>query len=461
MKSLPLKYRPQQIEDLIGQQFITTTLKNALTAEKIAPAYLFAGPRGTGKTSTARILAKSLNCLSVEQPTVEPCGKCSSCKSIERSNSIDVTEIDAASHNGVDHARELVELSHLAPSQVRYKMFLIDECHCLTSAAQNALLKLIEEPPARTVFILCTTELHKVLPTIVSRCQLFNFKSLSQAAVAEHLNYIVTTEKIDITPEAIDAIAKFSLGSLRDSLQLLSQLQVLQQQITLNVVVEAVGGISPQELWKLMVNLVKEDVLNVLVVARNLIQTGKSSESILRDLLNAHRDLLLMETTSEDCRALLSSNLEYHKLRQLANKIDRHSIERNLEQLQKREQQLRFSVNNAVWLETCLLNMMNATCIKETEDSHTERQSQVKTAKSTVSLGELWTRIVNSTKSSNQKMLSHASLIGFDRELNFAVLAVEPKYVSKFQKNATHLSRIISHSLKQQHPIKVIIEEKQ
>ena len=459
MKSLPLKYRPQQIEDLIGQEFITTTLKNALTTNRIAPAYLFAGSRGTGKTSTARIMAKSLNCLSVEQPTVEPCGECSSCRSIERSNSIDVTEIDAASHNGVDNARELVELSHLAPSQVRYKIFIIDEAHGLTNAAQNALLKLIEEPPARTIFILCTTELHKVLPTIVSRCQLFNFKSLSQTAVVKHLDRIATTEKINITAEAIDAIAKSSLGSLRDSLQLLSQLQVLQQQITLDVVVEAVGGISPQELWKLIVNLVKEDVLNVLLIARNLIQTGKSPESILKDLLNTHRDLLLIKATQKDCKSLILSNLEYAKLRQLASKINRHDIERNLKQLQKREQQLRFSINNAVWLETCLLNMMVATRAKD--DSHANRQSQAKTAKSTVSLGELWTRIVNSTKSSNQKMLSHANLIGFDRELNFAVLAVEPKYVAKFQNHTTCLSRIISQSLKQQQPIKIIIEEKQ
>ncbi|WP_019505852.1 DNA polymerase III subunit gamma/tau [Pleurocapsa sp. PCC 7319] len=459
MKSLPLKYRPQQIENLIGQEFITTTLKNALTTNRIAPAYLFAGPRGTGKTSTARILAKSLNCLSVEQPTVEPCGECSSCRSIERSNSIDVTEIDAASHNGVDNARELVELSHLAPSQVRYKIFIIDEAHGLTNAAQNALLKLIEEPPAKTIFILCTTELHKVLPTIVSRCQLFNFKSLSQTAVVKHLDRIATTEKIDITAEAIDAIAKSSLGSLRDSLQLLSQLQVLQQQITLDVVVEAVGGISPQELWKLMVNLVKEDVLNVLLIARNLIQTGKSPELILKDLLNAHRDLLLIKATQKDCKSLILSNLEYAKLRQLANKADRHGIERYLEQLQKREQQLRFSINNAVWLETCLLNMMDATRAKD--DSHADRQSQAKTAKSTVSLGELWAKIVKSTKSSNQKMLSHANLIGFDRELNFAVLAVEPKYVAKFQNHTNCLSRIISQSLKQQQPIKIIIEEKQ
>lgn len=454
MKSLPLKYRPQQLEDLIGQEFIKTTLKNALSAKKIAPAYLFAGPLGTGKTSTARILAKSLNCLAVKQPTVEPCGECSSCRSIERSNAIDVTEIDAASHNGVDNARELIELSHLAPAQVRYKMFLIDEAHGLTTAAQNALLKLLEEPPARTIFILCTTELHKVLPTIVSRCQLFNFKSLSQTAVVEYLSQIATTE-------AIAAISKSGLGSLRDSLQLLSQLQVLQQQITLDTVIEAVGGINSQQMWKLMTNLVKEDVLNVLLIARNLIQMGKSPQLILQDLLNCHRDLLLVKATQQDGKDLLSSNLEYGKLYQLASKMTWHHIERNLEQLQKREQQLRFSINNAVWLETCLLNMMDSTSINETQTLENNRQHRTKTHKSTANLGELWAKIVNSTKSSNQKMLSHASLIGLDRELNFAVLAVESKYVAKFQKNVTHLSRIITHCLKQQQPIEVIIEEQQ
>ncbi len=461
MKSLPLKYRPQQIEDLIGQEFIKTTLKNALITNRIAPAYLFAGPRGTGKTSTARILAKSLNCLAVKQPTVEPCGECSSCRSIERSNAIDVTEIDAASHNGVDNARELIELSHLAPAQVRYKVFIIDEAHGLTTAAQNALLKLLEEPPARTIFILCTTELHKVLPTIVSRCQLFNFKSLSQTAVVEYLSQITATEEIDITPEAIAAISKSGLGSLRDSLQLLSQLQVLQQQITLDTVIEAVGGISSHQMWKLMTNLVKEDVLNVLLIARNLIQMGKSPQLILQDLLTCHRDLLLVKATQKDGKNLLSSNLEYSKLHQLANKMSWHRIERNLEQLQKREQQLRFSINNAVWLETCLLNVMDSTSINETQTLENNRQHQTKPHKSTANLGDLWAKIVKSTKSSNQKMLSHASLIGLDRELNFAVLAVEPKYVAKFQNNVTHLSRIISHCLKQQQPIEVIIEEQQ
>ena len=192
-----------------------------------------------------------------------------------------------------------------------------------------------------------------------------------------------------------------------------------------------------------------------------MIQTGKSPELILKDLLNAHRDLLLIKATLKDCKSLLSGHLEYDKLRQLANKVDVHSIQRNLEQLQKREQQLRFSINNAVWLETCLLNMMDATCIKEIKNCSGNRQHQTKATKSKISLGELWAKIIKSTKLSNQKMLSHASLIGFDRELNFAVLAVEPRYINKFQKNTTHLSRIISQCLKQQQSIKVIIEEKQ
>ena len=470
MKSLPLKYRPQQLEDLVGQEFIKTTLKNALTAKRIAPAYLFAGPRGTGKTSTARIMAKSLNCLTFDQPTIEPCGECSSCRSIERSNAIDVTEIDAASHNGVDNARELIELSHLAPAQLRDKVFIIDEAHGLTSAAQNALLKLLEEPPARTIFILCTTELHKVLPTIVSRCQLFNFKSLSQTTVVDYLSQIADSEEIDLTFEALTAISKSGLGSLRDSLQLLSQLQLLQQQITLETVIEAVGGISPQEIWQLMVNLVKEDVLSLLQTGRSLLQTGKSPQLILKDLLNCHRDLLLVKATQENCGSLLTSNLEYGKLCQLAQKISWHRINRNLEQLEKREHQLRFSINSAVWLETCLLNMMDA--IGETQNSkdnpsprnqqsnsQNTQTSTIKAQKTSLNLSQLWTKIIKSSKSSQQKILSHANLIGLDRGLNLAVLAVEAEYVAKFQKNTTTLSRIITQCLKQQQPIEIIIEE--
>lgn len=457
MKSLPLKYRPQQLSDLVGQEFIKKTLENALTAKLIAPAYLFAGPRGTGKTSTARILAKSLNCLAKSEPTTKPCGECSSCRSIECSNAIDVTEIDAASHNGIDHARELVELSHLTPAQVRYKVFIIDECHGLTTAAQNALLKLLEEPPARTIFILCTTELHKVLPTITSRCQLFNFKSLSLNTVVERLREIAATEKIDINPQAQKAIAKFSLGSLRDSLQLLSQLRLLEQKITPERVIEAVGGISPQDLWQLMVSLAREEVLQALEMARKLTQAGKSPQLILTDLLNCYRDLLLFKATQGNCQSLLASNLAY-----LAPKMDFDRINSNLEQLQQKENQLRFSTNNAVWLETCLLNMMSSTSVVAIKPNTNHHKSAIKPEKRALNqnLRTVWAKIVASTKPTNRGLLSRASLIGLDRERKFAVLAVESEYVTKFRQNANTLSRIITQGLNQQQPIDVVIEEK-
>ncbi len=177
--ALHLKYRPQTLAELVGQNYIQIALNNAVKNQQIAPAYLFTGVRGTGKTSTARILAKSLNCQKNPHPTTTPCGKCASCRSIAQSTHLDVTEIDAASHNGVDDARELIQLCNFAPTQSRYRIFIVDECHQLTTASQNCLLKAIEEPPSHVVFILCTTELHKVLPTIISRCQTFNFKALS------------------------------------------------------------------------------------------------------------------------------------------------------------------------------------------------------------------------------------------------------------------------------------------
>src|SRR6476619_295851 len=203
--ALHQKYRPKILAELVGQPYVPTALTNDIDRMHIAKAYLIAGSRGTGKTSTARIFAKSLNCLSFDGPTDEPCGTCQSCRSIETSNSLDVSEIDAASNNGVDDARALVERSSLAPVQGRYRIFLIDESHMLTQQSQNALLKCIEEPPPHVVFILCTTEVHKVLPTIVSRCQVFHFRALSIQTIAQHLQEVANAEVIAINDDALMA----------------------------------------------------------------------------------------------------------------------------------------------------------------------------------------------------------------------------------------------------------------
>ncbi len=216
------KYRPQTFDDLVGQAHVTRTLKNAVEQNRLAHAYLFVGPRGIGKTSTARILAKALNC--VNGPTVTPCGVCDSCKEITGGNSLDVLEIDGASNNGVEQVRELRDNVRYAPSKGHFKIYIIDEVHMLTSAAFNALLKTLEEPPPHVKFIFATTEPQKVLPTILSRCQRFDLHRIPANLIAEHLQFIADKEKITLEPAAAHAIAKGADGGLRDAESMLDQL---------------------------------------------------------------------------------------------------------------------------------------------------------------------------------------------------------------------------------------------
>lgn len=206
------KYRPQRFDQLVGQEAIAATLGNALRTGRIAPAYLFCGPRGTGKTSSARILARSLNCIGSDGPTPEPCGVCELCTSIAAGNALDVIEIDAASNTGVDNIRELIERSRFAPVQARWKVYVVDECHMLSTAAFNALLKTLEEPPPRVVFVLATTDPQRVLATILSRCQRFDFRRIPLQALEQHLSWIAEQEQIGITPEALHVVAQRAQG---------------------------------------------------------------------------------------------------------------------------------------------------------------------------------------------------------------------------------------------------------
>ena len=314
-------------------------------------------PRGTGKTSTARILAKSLNCLNSKKPTATPCGECSSCKTIDSCSSLDVTEIDAASHNGVDDARELIQHSNFAPAMSSYRIWILDECHQLSTSAQNALLKCLEEPPAHVVFILCTTEAHKVLPTIISRCQTFNFRALSVDAIVGQLHKISSAESIAIASEAMRAIARTCDGGLRDALQLPSQLSLLNSEITLTQVAEVSGSISEQDSIALLKAIHSGDTLSVLQSSRTLIDSGKTPKLILSSLLAAMRDLLIVKSTRH-CQNLIAGPVGYSQLRSLALHLDFETIDAACTQLQKSEFQLRTSTNAATWLEVCLLNLM-------------------------------------------------------------------------------------------------------
>lgn len=495
MQPLHLKYRPQNLEQLVGQEPIKKALSNAIARNRIVQAYLFAGPKGTGKTSTARILAKSLNCTEAKEPTIAPCGKCSSCRTIELGSSLDVSEIDAASHNGVDYARELVERSHLAPAVGRYRIFIIDECHMLSNSAQNALLKCIEEPPARTIFILATTELHKVLPTIASRCQVFNFQRISQTAIARYLKTITDPEKISIDPEAIALIAKTAKGSLRDSLQLLSQLALLDETISCDRLLEIAGQCTGSELSELLLVLASGNPFAILQQSRSLLESGKTPELILDNIICAFRDLLVVKQFIKaegrwqkaegnlEAFAHTSSVIGHQNLLEIAQQWQLKDIQQAFDQLQTSGQQLRHNPNADTWLEVCLLNLRQEAggrrqkteskavpqrChgiqVDSTKEQSNADASQIegssedsgtKINASTVpeqskpfaichlasALTETWNQIINSTSAKNQKFLSVAQLDSLDSENQKAVLRVPASDGDKFNKHKEAIAR--------------------
>ena len=436
--ALHLAYRPQTLKDLVGQPTIQQTLSNAITQQRIAPAYLFTGPRGTGKTSTARIFAKSLNCLSKEHPILQPCGQCQSCRSIEVSNSLDVTEIDAASHNGVDDARELTQRVHLSPVLGRYRIVIVDECHQLTNQAQNALLKCIEEPPNHVVFILCTTEAHKVLPTIASRCQRFEFRALAVKTIVEHLRSIADIEAIAIQEQALLEIARLCDGGLRDALQLLAQVRLLSDEVTASQVIELAGGIAEDDLLALLQAISASDTLRLLQTARQLIDAGKSPKLILSSLLQTYRDLLIMQAAPNQ-RHLLTSSVSSNQLQAIAQEWSYETIQAGLSQLHTSEGQLRFSVNAQVWLEVCLLNLLPKQAHKSTPP--TPKTLTQSNGNGRISPELLWQEVIDAAPDNAKRLLNKAKLQSFSG--THAVFAVEERYLEKFEANAPQITRLI------------------
>ncbi len=365
------KYRPLNLDELVGQEFISITLKQALISQKIAPAYLFNGPRGTGKTSSARIFAKSLNCLSSEQPTPNPCGTCELCIQIAEGNALDIIEIDAASNTGVENIREIIDRARFAPTQARWKVYVIDECHMLSTAASNALLKTIEEPPKRVVFILATTNPERVISTIQSRCQKFDFKRISSNTIFHNLSTIANKESIKFEDQALKLIAKRSNGGMRDAQSFLDQLSLLPNGVTTKNVQNLLGEVSENDLTDLINALINNDPESLLISCNNLYDAGNEPNEILVGLLNITRDLLL-KTLNNNYSEIYYTSIEFqNELNKFSYKISKNRIIEWHNKLKNVDYQIKTSDNPRLWLEIHLTSLLeeniNRTIINKKE----------------------------------------------------------------------------------------------
>ena len=348
------KYRPQTFDDVIGQQVIIKTLKNSIINNKISHAYLFTGPRGCGKTTIAKILAQTINCQNLQGS--EQCGECVFCTQLKEKKAIDIIEIDAASNNGVDEIREINNKVNLVPAVGKYKVYIIDEVHMLTIGAFNALLKTLEEPPSHVVFILATTEPHKIPVTILSRCQRYDFKKISEKEIANRIKYIVEQEQIEIDETAIFEISRLGDGSLRDAISILDQVNAYaDNKITIQDIHDVNGTLPQIEINSLIQNIIKHNANEVFNQLDSYITSGKNISKILDEIILYFRNILIFKNANEYFK---NNNID-NIYSEIANEISNEKLDKFIEILLDTVYKIKKTNNTKLLVEICLIKLMD------------------------------------------------------------------------------------------------------
>ncbi|OXU15102.1 DNA polymerase III subunit gamma/tau [Sedimentisphaera salicampi] len=355
---LARRYRSQRFEDIAGQDAISHTIKNAILSERVAHAYLFCGTRGVGKTTMARVLAKALNCQSVDAPTTEPCCKCESCVAINTGDDIDVIEIDGASNNGVENIRDLRQNAMYRPARGRYKIYIIDEIHMLSTGAFNALLKILEEPPAHVKFIFATTEPNKVLPTIQSRCQRFDFRSIDPQTIQQQVKKVLEAEGIGCEDDFAVALSRLANGSMRDALSLLDQvLSTGEKNLTLEVLENTLGEPGRAEISRMTELMGDSDAPEVLKVCDELLKKGMSPEQVTDSLIDSFRDLMITASAGAKNSLIVQTAAEAEQTVRIAAKFDIASLVYAVTTLERMRGAVKKSDNPRAILEAALIRL--------------------------------------------------------------------------------------------------------